>query len=320
MGEVRHTFGLELIATEGTWIWDGDSDGLNLVQFWQGNETGNPVGGVYNNWGTNNGTQNEPDNFPFAATGQDGAAIALESWPAGAPANAALGSAGQWNDVDDQNPLYYLIEYPVNCSSTSTIDPNSCGEYTSPSGNYTWSTSGTYMDTIPNTAGCDSVITISLTVTNIDLSVAQSGSVLTANQTNGAYQWLSCADNSAIAGETGNTFTAQANGDYAVEITFNGCMDTSSCTTVTSVGTFDIESTNKVNVYPNPSQGVFSLEMTEINSPVTVTVTDLSGKIVYKRVGVESDFKNVQLDVNSGAYVVNVSYDSVVKAFSLIVE
>ncbi len=39
-----------------------------------------------------------------------------------------------------------------------------CGSYTSPSGNYIFSTSGNYLDTIPNAAGCDSIIAIDLTV------------------------------------------------------------------------------------------------------------------------------------------------------------
>jgi hypothetical protein len=49
-------------------------------------------------------------------------------------------------------------------SSASGISPNVCGSYTSPSGNYSWTTSGTYYDTIANATGCDSVITIQLTI------------------------------------------------------------------------------------------------------------------------------------------------------------
>ena len=49
-------------------------------------------------------------------------------------------------------------------SSMSTISINTCSSYTSPSGNYTWTNSGTYMDTISTVAGCDSIITINLVV------------------------------------------------------------------------------------------------------------------------------------------------------------
>lgn len=43
--------------------------------------------------------------------------------------------------------------------TTSSISETVCETYTSPSGNYTWTTS--------NTAGCDSVITIDLTINTV---------------------------------------------------------------------------------------------------------------------------------------------------------
>ena len=76
------------IQTEGEWIWVD-----NGAQFWQGDSSGFGVDGRYNNWG------NEPDDFE----GQDAAGIALNDWP--------LGVAGQWNDVETTNTLYYIIEY-----------------------------------------------------------------------------------------------------------------------------------------------------------------------------------------------------------------
>jgi len=80
-------------ATEGTWVWD--TIGANNPQFWSGARNGSPVGGRYNNWG------NEPDNFQ----NQDGLGLALSSWP--------FGVAGEWNDIDQSNSLYYVIEYQV---------------------------------------------------------------------------------------------------------------------------------------------------------------------------------------------------------------
>lgn len=80
------------IAEEGKWIWDGNNDG-DGPQFWQGTTSGVPVGGLYNNWG------NEPDNW----SNQDGLGLAITDWP--------LGTSGQWNDVDDGNDLYFIIEY-----------------------------------------------------------------------------------------------------------------------------------------------------------------------------------------------------------------
>jgi hypothetical protein len=86
-------------ATEGNWVWDGNNVN-ETTQFWMGIRfTGNVVGGLYNNWG------NEPDDFN---SNQDGLAIGLTQWPIN---NGSLGSAGQWNDINDTNTIYYLIEY-----------------------------------------------------------------------------------------------------------------------------------------------------------------------------------------------------------------
>lgn len=101
-------------AEEGVWIWDGDNDGKG-VNFWNGegkNGKGNgaPVGQSYYNWGglKQYGYANEPDNFNNA---QDAAAIALEPWPKNI---GFLGQAGEWNDINANNQLYYIIEYPSN--------------------------------------------------------------------------------------------------------------------------------------------------------------------------------------------------------------
>ena len=93
------------VNSEGTWIWDGDNDHIG-TNFWNGQGNagsggGSAVNGVYVNWGgSSSGTPNEPDNY---LSRQDGAAIALANWP--------YGIAGEWNDIDMQNTLYYIIEY-----------------------------------------------------------------------------------------------------------------------------------------------------------------------------------------------------------------
>jgi hypothetical protein len=65
-----------------------------------------------------------------------------------------------------------VIEYTVASASTSgTISPVTCGSYKSPSGKYTYTQTGTYYDTLfsLNTAGCDSFITIKLTIAQPEL-------------------------------------------------------------------------------------------------------------------------------------------------------
>lgn len=46
----------------------------------------------------------------------------------------------------------------------SNISETACDSYLSPSGNYNWTVTGVYIDTIPNFIGCDSIITVDLTI------------------------------------------------------------------------------------------------------------------------------------------------------------
>lgn len=59
---------------------------------------------------------------------------------------------------------YFLLK--LQCPSNSIVSENFCYDYVSPSGNYVWTTNGTYQDTIPNAFGCDSVMSITINSVN----------------------------------------------------------------------------------------------------------------------------------------------------------
>ncbi len=52
----------------------------------------------------------------------------------------------------------------ISFDTYDTIAVSDCESYTAPSGTQTWYSSGTYTDIIPNSIGCDSVISINLTI------------------------------------------------------------------------------------------------------------------------------------------------------------
>ncbi|MEZ4805087.1 MAG: T9SS type A sorting domain-containing protein [Bacteroidia bacterium] len=59
-----------------------------------------------------------------------------------------------------------LWKYKTCIQSTSSITASACESYSSPSGNFTWTSSGIYTDRLSNANynGCDSVITVNLTI------------------------------------------------------------------------------------------------------------------------------------------------------------
>jgi len=125
--------------------------------------------------------------------------------------------------------------------TTSTLIDTACGSYTVPSGNMTYTMSGMYMDTIPNATGCDSIITIDLTILNAPTTTitpsptafyCSGDSVeLTVNSNgNSLVQWY--MDGMMIAGATNVTYFASAEGSYNVTKTNNnGCTDSAAVAT-----------------------------------------------------------------------------------------
>ncbi|MDC0231464.1 PCMD domain-containing protein, partial [Aureispira] len=164
----------------------------------------------------------------------------------GANANSIL-----W--VDDLS-VVYCSDVPVAMTDTS------CVSYTSPSGK-NWATTGIYMDTLPS-GNCDSIFTIDLTILTVDTSVTNNGTSLTANATNATFQWVDCNNsNAAIPGETNATFSPVANGDYAVEVTQNGCTSTSACYNFIISDMNELAFSNDIYIYPNPNKGQFNIDL-----------------------------------------------------------
>lgn len=171
--------------------------------------------------------------------------------------------------------------------TTGTDVQTACGSYDWIDGNTYTTSNSTATYTLMNAFGCDSIITLNLTLTSIDISVTDNSPVLSSNAAGATYQWIDCNNgNAAIPGATNQSYTALVNGNYAVVVTLNNCSDTSSCFLVDNVGLNDAEK-DALLIYPNPTEGVFYIDFTgELNE---VSVIDLSGRPV-----------RVHIDVNSG--------------------
>ena len=292
--------------TEGAWLWDGDGDNSG-INFWNGQgaaglNDGSPVDELYNNWGgSSSGSPKEPDDF---GDGQDGAAIGLAKWPAGI--DFTLGIASEWNDISLDNSLYFVIEF--DCQETSSnIDETACGSYISPSGKV-WTSSDTYHDTIVNAAGCDSVITINLTIITIDTTVVLNGITFTANATGVEYQWLDCDQaHSIIEGESNQSFTAIFNGNYAVEITDGVCVDTSACYAATTVMVYEQPFKDEIIVFQDANRDIFHIDLGGIYQEVFIKVADVNGRVVTNKTFIQSQLLNMEIDTSPGIYFLTVT-------------
>lgn len=130
------------------------------------------------------------------------------------------------------------LNLTLNNSTTGTDVITACGSYTWMDGTTYTSSNNSATHTLTNAAGCDSIVTLNLTLNPLPATtVSQTGTTLTADENSAQYQWLDCDNNFAIVpGETGQSFTPAITGNYAVEITLNGCSDTSACTLIDYTG------------------------------------------------------------------------------------
>jgi hypothetical protein len=113
----------------------------------------------------------------------------------------------------------------------------------------------------------------------IDTSINQNGTTLTSNQSNANYQWINCNNNlSPISSAINQSFTAIANGSYAVIISELGCTDTSACVDITTADTYENHFNNNILIYPNPTSNQLSI-VTEI-ALSEITIVDITGKLI----------------------------------------
>jgi hypothetical protein len=171
------------------------------------------------------------------------------------------------------------VDLTIHYSQALTLTETACFSFISPSGNYTWTTSGTYMDTIPTVMGCDSILTINLTINTVDTAVNVSDPTLTANAVDATYQWIDCITMIAIPGETNQSFTATANGIYAVEVTQNNCADTSACYEILSVALLENVFRDAFTVYPNPTDGFVYIYLGQLYENLFIKVMDYQGRV-----------------------------------------
>ncbi len=167
----------------------------------------------------------------------------------------------------------------LNCyHSSNEISVTACKNYTAPDGQV-YTESGTYIATIPNATGCDSVITINLTIETISYTIGLNGNVIEVTPSNLSYQWLNCETNEVILGENSSIFTPTANGSYAAIISNGVCTDTTNCVGITFLNnsTPDIP---RFTVYPNPAHHSLIINGVELVSRTRYEIITITGAIV----------------------------------------
>ena len=220
----------------------------------------------------------------------------------------------------------FVAKYGACCiSSTATITASACQSYTSPSGNHTWTTSGTYIDTISNGNGCDSIITIQLTIkqnsgSTINQSICQGqayffnganrtvqgayldtltnsagcDSIITLNLTVNALPSASIAPTTVtICNGQSATLTASGGGTYAwsntggsnAAATFSPTTNTTYTVTVTNANNCSATASKLVTVNALPAASISPATVAICNGQSTTLTASGGGTYAWSNTG-----------------------------------
>ena len=105
------------------------------------------------------------------------------TWPQN---NVTYASSGAYTDTVTNAAgcdSIITLNLIVNRSNNSSISDTACDSYTWAQNNVTYTISGTYIDTTTNTAGCDSIVTLTLTIRNSSNSISN-------NTVCDSYTWM----------------------------------------------------------------------------------------------------------------------------------
>ncbi|MBP6460368.1 MAG: T9SS type A sorting domain-containing protein, partial [Bacteroidia bacterium] len=154
------------------------------------------------------------------------------------------------------------LNLTINPVKTGIDTKTACVSYPWIDGKTYTASNNTATHTLVAKNGCDSIVTLNLTINDKPTVSAslQNGS-LVASTTNDTYQWLDCdANTAAIANATTQTYLPKQTGNYAVKVSLKGCEATSACVKF-EAQTTGIADANHVEfrIYPNPNQGVFNI-------------------------------------------------------------
>ena len=221
--------------------------------------------------------------------------------------------------INDGSPVYQISVTPPPCGTTNPIFIGiNSGENLTISG----LAEGTHSITIVDATGCmvSGNTTIGVT-TALDNSVTVTNGNLTANLSGASYQWIDCDNgNTPVVNATNQSFAPPSNGNYAVELMLGNCTNTSICNYLSTVGIASKSISNNVVIYPNPTSGAFTIDLGNTQSKTTVVITDILGNKISESTHQNSDKIDLQLNAESGTYLISIKSDDGVSTQRLVKE
>lgn len=154
---------------------------------------------------------------------------------------------------------------------------------------YTWLDGVTYFSStneptfiVEMANGCDSILTLNLTVNQVNTTVTDVGTGILTASPNESYQWFDCETQTIIPSETLSNFSPTQDGIYAVILeNAAGCVDTSDCYVIDYLA-LNAQNLLEWTLSPNPASEHVSIHTASGIVPSTIALYDLQGKFIQQ--------------------------------------
>lgn len=202
----------------------------------------------------------------------------------------------------------YVQKFACNDTTSYLITDTVCASYTLNGETYT--EAGTYTQVRPNAAGCDSIITLQLAISEPNPIITVDGFILGTTLPYATYHWF--LNGVLIADATDATYTVTENGAYTVAVTNeHGCSDTSEIYTITNVtGIADLGLNRQLRVFPNPAHTQVTIESTLGLRIAGIRIFNVLGAEVYHAAGNGSTGQSLDIrQLANGMYLLHIETD-----------
>src|SRR5690554_442522 len=200
------------------------------------------------------------------------------TWPTNNQEYTTSGSYNAYLLNENGCDSIVTLDLTIIASETSTITEVACGSYTWSANNQTYSNSGVYTETLTTVSGCDSIVTLDLTISN-----SQSSTV--TEEVCGSYTWSANSQTYTTSGVYTETLATIEGCDSVVtlDLTISG-QAVSTTVTEEVCGSYTWSANNQTytssGVYTETlatvegCDSVVTLDLTINNQSVSTTVTE----------------------------------------------
>ncbi len=142
----------------------------------------------------------------------------------------------------------------------------------------------------------------------LNVGVSGSGGSLSSSELNANYQWYDCQADTIVTGETERIFVPKDTGVFAVILTKGVCVDTSNCIAVFPVGLDQIRLKEKLNLFPNPTNGLLNIE-SQVGEELELKIFNIQGQLVQEQTLVNAN-NQIQIKGDRGLYFLSITNQS----------